>query len=115
MTQVKDIMKLVEAYRTSGGREEHFARRDVLENALEELIITYEELRTFYDLGYAVGATKLNQSRYIDAASIEIWKSRLAEAYAENVALRKANLHCMELFNELMHDYNELKQGKHAN
>lgn len=53
--EVKAIMALVEAYRTSGGREEHFARRDMLENALEELVLTADELRSFYDLGYDVG------------------------------------------------------------
>ena len=35
---VTKIMALVEAYRTSGGREEYWARQDILRYAVEELV-----------------------------------------------------------------------------
>ena len=35
---VTKIMALVEAYRTSGGREEYWARQDILRYAVEDLV-----------------------------------------------------------------------------
>ncbi len=36
--KVEHIMKLVEAYRTSGGSEEHHARKEILRQAIERIV-----------------------------------------------------------------------------
>ena len=46
---VEHIMKLVEDYRTAGGREEHWARRDILLAAVEELVKDAERYRFLRD------------------------------------------------------------------
>lgn len=79
--EVKAIMALVEAYRTSGGREEHFARRDMLENALEELVPTADELRSFYDLGYDVAKAKC--IKVVEQYKVSVGNSRAGELAAE--------------------------------
>lgn len=40
-----EIMALVEAYRTAGGREEHWARQDHLRTAIEALVTDAERYR----------------------------------------------------------------------
>lgn len=79
--EVKAIMALVEAYRTSGGREEHFARRDTLENALEELVLIADELRSFYDLGYDVAKAKC--IKVVEQYKVSVGNSRAGELASE--------------------------------
>jgi hypothetical protein len=38
MNITKHLMKLVEEYRTAGGREEHWMRKDILEIAIDDLV-----------------------------------------------------------------------------
>lgn len=42
---LKQIMYQIEVYRMSGGREEHFARKEAIKNRLEELIADAERYR----------------------------------------------------------------------
>lgn len=86
--ELKALMCMVEAYRTSGGRVEHAARRDTLEITLANLLlerdgekVSADELRTYYDLGYDVAKAKC--IKVVEQYKVSVGNSRAGELAAE--------------------------------
>lgn len=48
-SDVKRVMQAVEEYRTAGGREEHFAYKDILQSCIEHILDGYNHWKDLAD------------------------------------------------------------------
>ena len=87
----KKLWHLIEAYRMSGGREEHHARKEVLDLAISEAthesLIASQAKRLALELECLLTDTKDTavQSKWWDSAheALQLYRDACAEAYKE--------------------------------